>query len=222
MIYSLRKLIAFVFLGGIFWFIYRDVANIGNPLVMNTVGVLVAVFGIFWLIVPAIVVHFRIRARIAHNRERFGEWLAEHGRSAPRPLPRKTCRIDLGEGEQAYIHEKGTFYVEPDAQFDSISVRGAPGDVAFPRMHRCSRKVQRTHFYLTDRRVVFAGKSLHFQVGLDGLRGVSAAPGGLVFSVSSGERTLRMAFTFQNPLVAEEIIRRVVPTGEKASTKGES
>ena len=209
-LYALRKLIAFVFLGGIFWFIYSDPANIGKPAFMNAVGVLVAVFGAFWLFVPSLVVLLRIRRRIAHNREGYSEWLAAHGDSVPEPLPPKACRIDVEDGERVYMHEKGTFYARPETGFDSISVRGAPGDVAFPRLRGNNREIQRTHFYITGRRVFFAGKSISFSVPFADIRGVSAAPGGLVFRIARDGRNDVFAFTFQNPLIADEIVRRVM------------
>lgn len=210
MLYALRKLIAFVFLGGIFWFIYRDPANIGNPVFMNTLGILVAVFGAFWLFVPSLVVFVRIRRRVAKNLAGYAEWEAKKGDGVMAPIIQKSIRLELEPGELVYMHEKGTFYVAPGTGFDELSVRGVPGDVAFPRMRRLSRKVQRTHFYLTDRRVAFAGKAIGFSMPFSGLRKFAEAPGGLVFDVVRDGQELKIAFTFQNPLIAAEEVRRVL------------
>lgn len=210
MLYALRKLIAFVFLGGIFWFIYRDPANIGSPVFMNTLGILVAVFGAFWLFVPSLVVFVRIRRRVAKNLAGFAEWEAKKGDGVMTPIVQKSVRIELEKDELVFMHEKGTFYVAPKTGFDDISVRGVPGDVAFPRMRRLSRKIQRIHFYLTDRRMAFVGKALGVSMPFSAVRKFTETPGGLVFDVERDGRELHIAFTFQNPLIAAEEVRRVL------------
>ena len=54
MIYALRKLIAFVFLGGMFWFIYQDLDNLDKPWFMHALGMLTVPYAIamivfFWI-----------------------------------------------------------------------------------------------------------------------------------------------------------------------------
>ena len=206
MLYALRKLVAFVFLGGIFWFIYRDPANIGNPVFMNTLGILVLLFGLFWLTVPGLVVAMRIRRRRRQNRAVYEQWVAQGGTAALRELPKKACRLELAEGERAYAHEKGTVYVESGAGFDGIAVKAHPGDVAFPKLRKTNRKIQRTHYYLTNRRMVFVGKSIDCEIPLADIRGVRETPGGLVFTVRRDGREELFAFTFQNPSIAAAIL----------------
>ena len=58
--FALRKLIAFVFLLGIAWYIYRDLDNIWNQNYMTSIGGLVVIFAAFWLLVPLAVVWLRI------------------------------------------------------------------------------------------------------------------------------------------------------------------
>lgn len=209
MLYALRKLIAFVFLGGIFWFIYRDPAKIGKPVFMNTLGILTLVFGVFWLTIPGLVVQMRIRKRIRKNRAGFAAWRSGGGEGKLVPLPKKACRLELAEGETAYAHEKGTVYVESGAGLDAVAVPGRPGDVAFPKLRRCDRKIQRTHYYLTDRRIALCGKELNTSIVLADVVRVEVRPGGLVFFMKrdGGERAY--AFTFPNPLVAEAQFRAV-------------
>ena len=55
MIYALRKLIAFVFLGGIFWFIYQDLDNLDKPWFMHALGMITVAFAFFWLLIPMVV-----------------------------------------------------------------------------------------------------------------------------------------------------------------------
>lgn len=209
MLYALRKLIAFVFLGGIFWFIYRDPANIGKPAFMNTLGILVLVFGLFWLTIPGLVVTTRIRRRLRQNRAEYAKWLAAGGPDSIGELPKKTCRLELADGEKVYAHEKGTVYVESGRGFDAISVKAKPGDVAFPKLRETNRKMQRTHYYLTDRRIAFAGKSISCDIPFGDLLKVSEAPGGLVFTVRRDNAEERMAFTFPAPPVAAAVLAEV-------------
>lgn len=204
--YSLRKLIAFVFLLGIFWFIYRDPANLGNTVFMNRLGLLVLLFGIFWLTIPGLVVAMRIRKRLAHNREVYAEWMSRGGTDQFKELPKKSCRLELADGEKAFVHEKGTVYVESGVGFDGISVKAKPGDVAFPKLRKTNRKMQRTHCYLTNRRLAFAGKSVGFDIPLEDVLTVKEAPGGLVFTVRRNGREELLAFTFQNPMIAAAVI----------------
>lgn len=208
-LYALRKLIAFVFLGGIFWFVYSDPTDIGKPWFMHTLGVITAIFGVFWMVVPVLVVKFRIRARVRRNRVRYAEWLAGEGARPVEPMRKEHPGLGLKDGERAYYHEKGTLYVEKGAGFDEISVVGKPGDVAFPGARRLGRKIQRTHFYMTDRRLMFVGKSLHFSAELPELRDLKVEPGGLSFVVRRDGRDVRMAITFQNPLVVARIMEEV-------------
>ena len=56
MIYALRKLIAFVFLGGMFWFIYQDLDNLDKPWFMHALGLITVAFAFFWLLIPMVVV----------------------------------------------------------------------------------------------------------------------------------------------------------------------
>ena len=207
MLYALRKLIAFVFLGGIFWLIYRDPEAIGSPVLMNTLGVLAFLFGVFWFAVPIAVVRSRIRRRVAQNRERYGKWKESLGDAGPQPLAKKPSRMEWTEDERVYHHEKGTLYVVPGVGLDAVAVRGVPGDVAFPGLRRNSRKIQRVHFYLSNKRVVFAGKALFRQFGLEEVGSVVVMPGGLSFHVSLDGKQTHLAFTFQNPLVVDDLIR---------------
>ena len=83
MIYALRKLIAFVFLGGMFWFIYQDLDNLDKPWFMHALGLIAIVFAFFWLLIPMVVVRFRIAARRRQNLTRYGEWRAALGPGGP-------------------------------------------------------------------------------------------------------------------------------------------
>ena len=211
MTYALRKLIAFVFLGGLFWFIYQDLGNLEKPWFMHALGLLVVVFAFFWLLIPMVVVRMRIRRRVAQNRERYAEWLAEGGLAMVRGRSARNERLALGSGEAALFHEKGTLYIERGAEeFGSAGVAdrpvGRPSDVAFPGSRRDCRVVQRTHCYFTNRRVAFAGKGLGISIPYAELASASAAPGGIVFKAARGESAARFAFTFRNPLVAADVL----------------
>ncbi len=209
MIYALRKLIAFVFLGGIFWFVYSDPADIGKPWFMHALGVITIIFGIFWIVVPVVVVKCRVRKRIRHNRIRYSEWLAKNGDRPIEPQKRENPKLKLEDGERVYYHEKGTLYVEKGSGFDEVAVPGKPGDVAFPGKRRLSRKLQRTHFYLTDQRLLFVGKSLDFGVRLEELDDFKTEPGGISCRIRRGGRQVYVAMTFQNPLVVAHILNEV-------------
>ena len=87
MIYALRKLIAFVFLGGMFWLIYQDLDNLGKPWFMHALGLIAVAFAFFWILIPMVVVWLRIRIRRAKNRERHAQWLAEGGIESLSPRP---------------------------------------------------------------------------------------------------------------------------------------
>ena len=211
MTYALRKLIAFVFLGGLFWFIYQDLDNLEKPWFMHALGLLVVVFAFFWLLIPMVVVRMRIRRRVAQNRERHAAWLAEGGLAAVRDRPARNERLALGPGERALFHEKGTLYIDCGAEeFGSAGVAdrpiGRPSDVAFPGWRRDCRVAQRTHCYFTNRRVAFAGKGLDVDIPFAGLKTSSVTPGGIVFEASRGESAARFAFTFRNPLVAADVL----------------
>lgn len=212
MIYALRKLIAFVFLGGLFWFIYQDLDNLDKPWFMHALGLLVVAFAFFWLLIPMVVVWLRIRRRCAQNRERHVKWLAEGGVAGLRECPARNARLALGSGEKAWFHEKGTLYIDGSSDLFSAAELadrpvGKPSDVAFPRWRRDCRVVQRTHCYFTNTRVAFAGKSLDLSVPFAELKGISVMPGGIIFDTVRGGVGMRFAFTFRNPLVAADVLR---------------
>ena len=212
MTYALRKLIAFVFLGGMFWFIYQDLDNLDKPWFMHALGLITIAFAFFWLLIPMVVVRLRIRRRRIQNRERYEQWRAEGGITTIRPRPAKKVRLEtIDPDEQAFFHEKGTLYVGLDvpgflgsAGID-VSERpiGHPSDVAFPGHRRDCHVCQRTHCYFTNRRVVFEGKGLDISIPLTDLKKTTVTPGGIVFEVSSA---MRYAFTFQNPLIAADVL----------------
>ncbi len=98
MIYALRKLIAFVFLGGLFWFIYQDLDNLEQPWFMHALGLIVIAFAFFWLLIPMVVVHFRIVARRRQNAASYAEWRAALGPGGPQPLAKGGGRLQLADG----------------------------------------------------------------------------------------------------------------------------
>ena len=217
MIYALRKLVAFVFLGGMFWFIYQDLDNLDKPWFMHALGLIAVAFAFFWLLIPMIVVWLRIRRRRAKNSERYAKWLAEGGIASVHPRPVKdsaqAARVSaISSDGQIYFHEKGTLYVEfgmpPFDSTDSLNRPvGRPSDVAFPSFKRKCIVAQRTHCYMTDHRVAFAGKELDIGLPFDELKSFSVMPGGIVFVADRGGAAARFAFTFQNPLVAADVLR---------------
>lgn len=197
MIYALRKLIAFVFLGGMFWFIYQDLDNLDKPWFMHALGMLAVMFAFFWLLIPMVVVRLRIRRRVRQNRERHERWLAEGGT--------KNARLNGG----TVLHEKGTLYVDARTPVPGVPDGGhfgRPSDVAFPGWRRTCRVAQRTHCYITNSHVSFTGKGLDFAVPFSELKSFSATPGGIVFE-SGGKASANFVFTFQNPLVAADLLR---------------
>ena len=212
--HALRKLIAFVFLGGIFVFVYFDVANIFDAGFQNLIAALVAVFGVFWLVVPWLVVEMRIFRRNAKNRRGYEAWKEGEKVSVKKVFGRETI-----------FHEKGTFYVEPGAGFDGISQPGRIGEVAFPREKRRWRKIQRVHCYLKPGLLEFLGKELELRLPLADLLHLRATPGGIVFEAAAGEspkargrpvspeppRKVMFCFTFANPLIARDLIKRAAP-----------
>ncbi len=215
--YALRKLIAFVFLGGMFWFIYQDLDNLDKPWFMHALGLITITFAFFWLLIPMIVVRLRIRRRCKQNKERYQKWLAEGGVATIRPRPARKARLEpIDPTEQVFFHEKGTLYVASDVEtgraqpLDAPPVGnmasrpvGRPSDVAFPG-HRSEGYVcQRTHCYLTNRRIVFAGKGVDISISFADLKNTIVEPGGIVFEVADAKR---FAFTFQNPLIAADVI----------------
>ena len=221
MIYALRKLIAFVFLGGMFWFIYQDLDNLDKPWFMHALGMIAIVFAFFWLLIPMVVVWFRIRRRRAQNQERYRKWLAEGGVANICERPARNARLDLEPGEQACFHEKGTLYVEVGKwrsgdmeNGNVVRPMGRPSDVAFPGYRRDCHVCQRTHCYMTDRRLLFVGKELFRSIPFAELKSFSDAPGGIVFDIAGAGAEARLAFTFQNPLVVADVLRHVVKEGK--------
>ena len=230
MIYALRKLIAFVFLGGMFWFIYQDLDNLGKPWFMHALGMIAIAFAFFWLLIPMVVVWFRIRRRRAQNLERYRKWLSEGGvanlesrHAFDAGHAAKVPHLAAMPDEHIFFHEKGTLYIDcGTACFDAFAPKdrpvGRPSDVAFPGFRRTSYVCQRMHCYFTDRRIVFKGKDLESGILFANLKNASVEPGGIVFEakcvgddVSSGGSTpiIRFAFTFQNPMIALDILRFV-------------
>ena len=207
MIYALRKLIAFMFLGGMFWFIYQDLDNLDKPWFMHALGLITVAFAFFWLLIPMVVVRFRIRRRRAQNRERYEKWRAALGDRPPKPHQGRNSHLDLEPGERVYFHEKGTLYATKGAALGDVSRKGRPSDVAFPRFNRVCCRIQRTHCYITDRRLLFIGKDLSKTVPFAELRSFSDAPGGIVFDLAGTGAEARLAFTFQNPLVVADVLR---------------
>ena len=215
-IYALRKLIAFVFLGGMFWFIYQDLDNLDKPWFMHALGLITITFAFFWLLIPMAVVWYRIRRRCAQNKARYQKWLGEGGVANLRPRPVKNVRlVSLDSDEQALFHEKGTLYVDaacagsascqvlqPSSDDGRARAPRAPSDVAFPGCRRDFHVYQRTHCYVTNRRIVFEGKDLQISIPFSELKNFSVAPGGIVFEVSGPT----LLFTFQNPLVAADVL----------------
>jgi len=207
MLYALRKLIAFVFLGGIFWYIYRDLHELWNPTFRLSVGALVLAFAVVWIVVPPIVVWFRARDRRKRNAAGYAEWKAACGAAGPQPLTGKGLRLAVGEGESIYFVEKGTLYADSDEGFGERLTPGRVGDVAFPSLRGKWFKAQRVRLWLTDRRLCFSGKELDLSVPLADLASFQTQVGGLVFVVRTAARNRRFAFTLRNPLVTAEILR---------------
>ncbi len=206
-----------MFLGGMFWFIYQDLDNLDKPWFMHALGLITITFAFFWLLIPMVVVKLRIRRRIRQNRERHQKWLADGGVTAIRPRPAKKVRLEpVDPDEQALFHEKGTLYIRGGVPGLDVSSRpiGRPSDVAFPG-HRSEGYVcQRTHCYFTNRRIVFAGKGVDINISLADLKNTIVEPGGIVFEAADA---MRFAFTFQNPLIALDVLRFVKGASELGS-----
>ena len=69
---------------------------------------------------------------------------------------------------------------------------------------------------MTNRRLVFAGKDLDIRMPWEMLKRFTVMPGGIVFEAThvmqntatvGGMASTRFAFTFQNPLIAADILR---------------
>lgn len=207
-IYALRKLIAFVFLGGMFWFVYQDLDNLDQPWFLHALGLITIAFAFFWLLIPMLVVRSRIRRRIAQNNARYEQWRAEGGIAKLRPRSVQNVRlVEVEPNEQAFFHEKGTLYAASGTFGGRAAERplGRPSEVAFPGMRRRCHVYQRTHCYMTSCRIVFQGKDLDVSVPFRELKGFSVSPGGIVFEAAGST----LLFTFQNPLVAADILRFV-------------
>ncbi len=216
MIYALRKLIAFVFLGGIFWFIYQDLDNLDKPWFMHALGMLVVVFAFFWLLIPMVVVWYRRRRRVKQNRERHAKWLAEGGLGKIKPHPAgrgKSANVaSIGKDEKVFFHEKGTLYIDMNDKAGASSAHeghpvGHPSDVAFPHFRRKCRVEQRTHCYFTNAGLAFAGKDIDLGIPFADLKSFAVEPGGIVFNAIRDGSAAKFAFTFQNPLVAVDVLR---------------
>lgn len=207
--YALRKLIAFVFLLGIVWYIFRDFENIWDQNYMATLGGLFVIFAAFWLIVPLAVVWVRIWKRTRKNRRGYAAWRAEIGPEGPHPHHRNP-RLNIDPSEQFWFHEKGTFYVENYPALDAATVKGRIGDVAFPHEPRVWRKAQRMHCYFTGKRVLFVGKEIDCDVPFAEITSFHPTVGGLVFEIKKEDAAFRVAFTFVNPLIAADVLKRIM------------
>ena len=195
-----------MFLGGMFWFIYQDLDNLDKPWFMHALGLITIVFAFFWLLIPMVVVKLRIFRRIRQNKDRYQKWLADGGVAAIRPRPAKKVRLEpVDPDEQAFFHEKGTLYVRGRVPGLDVSLRpvGRPSDVAFPGHRSDGYVCQRTHCYFTNRRIVFAGKGVDINILLADLKNIVVEPGGIVFETTGA---MRFAFTFQNPLIAADVL----------------
>ena len=138
-------------------------------------------------------------------------WLDEEtGAGDPQPIARRNPRLSLEPGEQVYLHEKGTLYATAGAALGGVSREGRPSDVAFPHFKRPCCRIQRTHVYATDRRLVFVGKDLFKPVAFSELKSFSDTPGGIVFELAGPGAEARLAFTFQNPLIVADVLRYVM------------
>lgn len=207
--YALRKLIAFVFLLGIAWYIYRDLDNIWNQNYMASIGGLVVSFAAFWLIVPLAVVWFRVWKRTRKNRRGYALWLEEVAVDGPRPH-RRNHRLNIDPSESVWFHEKGTIYIRGTSAYDLVTVPGRIGDVAFPHEPRVWRKAQRMHCYFTDKRILFLGKEIDCDVPFAEVVRFHHTVGGLVFEVKKDESVFSIAFTFVNPFIAVDILKRIM------------
>jgi hypothetical protein len=205
-VYALRKLIAAVFLGGMVWFVFHGCDNLDDPLFATSIGCLTIAFFFFWVFIPILVTRLRIRSRQRKNLERFEKWRDAVKGHGPRPFRNPDPRVELVSGENLYFREKGTLYVEKHAGFEGVTAHGRLGEVAFPGRPRSCRKAQRTRFYLTDCRLVFANKQLCLDIPLANLTDYVDTPGGIVFTVVHDGRTVRIAFTFQNPLITKSVM----------------
>ena len=215
MIYALRKLIAFVFLGGMFWFIFQDLDNLDKPWFMHALGLITIAFAFFWLLIPMIVVWIRRRRRVRNNRERYAKWLAEGGVKTVKPRPagagKMSAIASVGRDDTVLFHEKGTLYVDLRSSAAGLAgglerPTGRPSDVAFPRFRRRCRIDQRTHCYFTDKGVAFVGKGLDYGIPFAELKSFFVEPGGIVFE-TGGACAAHLAFTFQNPLMSADVLR---------------
>ena len=205
--YALEKLIAFTFLLGIAGYAYHDFEELREGAGLVTLATLTAIFGVFYLLVPRLVVAGRIRRRRRVNAERYAEWRATLGGRSPEPL-RVDRRWHLEDGERAYWHEKGTWYLTPGTAYDEKSTPGRIGEVAFPGERGRWRKVQRAHCVITDRAVRFMAKTAECTLPRDGIAAVDEAPGGLMFATAGNSgQPIRFAFTFRNPAAAAEVYR---------------
>ena len=110
--------------------------------------------------------------------------------------------------EQAFFHEKGTLYVDLNFTEGHLADRpvGRPSDVAFSGYRRNFHVCQRTHCYFTNKRVVFEGKDRVSAIPFGDLTKYVVTPGGIAFEKADAASFL---FTFQNPLIAADVLRFV-------------
>jgi len=219
MLYALRKLIAFVFLGGIFTYIYCDFAHLWDPDLGNSVFALVLLFAAIWLVVPPAVVYCRSCARKKRNRAGYAAWKRERGAEGVAPY-RMTAglRLDLEPGEAVYFVEKATLYADSPEGFGESPKPGRVGDVAFPSLGGKWFKHQRVRIWITNHRVRFTGKDMDLSISLGApgaspptglaLESYKVRTGGIVFTVKGSTRR-RFAFVLKNPLITSEILREV-------------
>ena len=135
--------------------------------------------------------------------------------------PARNARLDVEPGETAWFHEKGTLYIDCASAESSSAASldrpvGRPSDVAFPGWRRKCHVCQRTHCYFTNRRIVFEGKDLDISILSADLVKRYATPGGMVFET----RNARFAFTFQNPMIAFDVLDSAMQGAEGISGQG--
>lgn len=213
MLYALRKLIAFVFLGGIVTYIYCDLGHLWDPTFGTSVFVLVLLFAAIWLVVPPVVVYCRAWARRKRNRRGYEAWRTERGDAVLVPYRPSGVQFDMSRDEEIYFCEKATLYADSPAGFGERLTPGRVGDVAFPALGGKWFKQQRVRIWITNQRVRFTGKDLDLSVALGDLDSYKVHAGGIVFVVK-GEKRRRFAFVLKNPLITAKILGKAGERGE--------